>query len=887
MVGPVDFRSLGVREFGTIYEGLLESELAVAQTDLVSRNAVRARPRANPKPDDLILQPAEPGQTPEVRVGDVYLHNRSGARKASGSYYTKPFAVEHLLDRALEPAIDEHLVRVDKLEDAAAARVLFDFRVADIAMGSGHFLIAAIDRIERRFARYLIERRDAGRPINAVLNELNALRSAAERALGRGAAAVEIEDTQLLRRLIARRCIYGVDVNDMAVMLARLAVWVHSFVPGLPLAVLDHNLAVGNALVGMGSKEAIQARLDKAKDDLFGQDVGQWMDQAMPALRRLQTVADATLADVEASRAALAEAKDKLSDLRDLCDVLVAEPLAEGIYFDADHWSKPDDLERNAMVRAAREALDGLRPFHFPVEMPEVFLRARPGFDVMLGNPPWKKAHEEEHAFWARHFPGLRGTTQSVREIRMAQLKLERPDLIELLVREKDVAEKERKALTTGDFPGMSEGRPDLYKAFLWRFWHTTAQSGGRFGVVLPRSAWAAKGSTEFRHAVFAEARAVDLTMLLNNRQWVFDEVHPQYTIALTAVTRKAGGGGAAVALAGPFADAVAYKAGTTTEPHRFDGVDALGWNDTASLPLLPGPNSFAVFARMREAPRLDRNVLDEWRARPLQEFNATTDKPLMDFTERPPADAWPVMKGESFEIWKPDGGVLYAWATPIPMLERLQNKRRRPRVGSVHAEFSTEYLRNIETLEPHRARIVFRDIARATDTRTVIAALIPPKAFVTNKAPCFLWPRGDEKDEAFLLGALCSIPLDWYARRFVEISMNFFIINPFPIPRPPRTNPLWQRTVALAGRLAAVDDRYAEWAAAVGVEHGPVPPDEKDAMIHELDALAAHLYRLDRGQLTHVFETFHEGWDHRPRLDAVLVHYDAWTTRGAQEATE
>lgn len=119
-------------------------------------------------------------------------------------------------------------------------RALFDFRVADIAMGSGHFLVAAIDRVERRFAHYLIERRDAGRPLNHVLGEPDDLRAAARKALGRGADAVEIEDQALLRRLIARRCIYGVDLNDMAVMLARLAVWVHSFVPGLPLAVLDH-----------------------------------------------------------------------------------------------------------------------------------------------------------------------------------------------------------------------------------------------------------------------------------------------------------------------------------------------------------------------------------------------------------------------------------------------------------------------------------------------------------------------------------------------------------------------------------------------------------------------------------------------------------------------
>lgn len=107
------------------------------------------------------------------------------------------------------------------------------------------------------------------------------------------------------------------------------------------------------------------------------------------------------------------------------------------------------------------------------------------------------------------------------------------------------------------------------------------------------------------------------------------------------------------------------------------------------------------------------------------------------------------------------------------------------------------------------------------------------------------------------------------------------------PIPRPSRTDPLWRRTVALAGRLAAVDDRYADWAASVGVAHGPVPEGAKQDMIHELDAIAAHLYQLDRAMLIHVFETFHEGWDHQPRLDAVLAHYDAWSESPATTEPE
>lgn len=93
-----------------------------------------------------------------------------------------------------------------------------------------------------------------------------------------------------------------------------------------------------------------------------------------------------------------------------------------------------------------------------------------------------------------------------------------------------------RKALVGGAYPGMGTGDPDLYKAFCWRFWKLTCEGGGRIGVVLPRSALAAKGSTDFRKTIFDDAERVDVTMLVNNRQWVFPEVHPQYSIGLVCV---------------------------------------------------------------------------------------------------------------------------------------------------------------------------------------------------------------------------------------------------------------------------------------------------------------------------------------------------------------
>ena len=164
-----------------------------------------------------------------------------------------------------------------------------------------------------------------------------------------------------------------------------------------------------------------------------------------------------------------------------------------------------------------------------------------------------------------------------------------------------------RKALIGGAYPGMGTGDPDLYKAFCWRFWHLTAAEGGRIGVVLPRSALAAKGSTPFRQAMFERSAHVDVTMLLNRAGWVFDEAEHRYTIGLVCLAHGAPAE-KSIRLRGPFASHAAFCEGVEKAAAAFDREDVLAWNDTASLPLLPDPDSVAVFAQIRKAPRLDLN---------------------------------------------------------------------------------------------------------------------------------------------------------------------------------------------------------------------------------------------------------------------------------------
>ena len=681
--GPVDFRSLGIREFGTIYEGLLESELSLAETDLT----------VDAKTDAYL--PAKPGDTVEVRAGEVYLHNRSGARKSSGSYYTPAFAVEHLLDRALEPALDEHLERLEGMPDREAGHRFFEFRVADIAMGSGHFLVGAVDRIERRLANYL-----AARPLPDVREEFVRLRRTAEHQLGPDWSGDPIEDIQLLRRQVARRCIFGVDMNPMAVELARLSLWIHTFVPGLPLSLLDHNLIRGNSLVGIASFEEASELFQTESGDLFSFVASERLGAVREPLERLARLTDANDAEIREARDLYARMRRTIGPERELFTLLAAsrtnsgihEAIAEGRV--ATVLDDPGDIFRAQLMDKGREELKGLDVLHFALAFPHVFLGRRNGFDVILGNPPWEKPMVEEHAFWARHFPGLRGRTQREAEALKERYRTERPDLAGKLDEERRNADRLRSLLVAGAFPGITAGHPDLYKAFIWRFWNLVSPEGGRIGVVLPRSALAAKGGDEFRKRILKRAQMVDLTMLVNNREWVFPNVHPQYTIGLTAITRRKGAQEAELRLSGPYATLKRFRAGVRRSPVTFRAREVEAWNDTASIPLLPSDESVEVFAQLRKSPRLDLDDGVGWRSRPVQgDLNSTTGKPYMDLVSKDcPEGFWPVYKGASFDLWKPDTGTYYAWADPGRVLDHLQSKRKRANRRSAFAEYPASW---------------------------------------------------------------------------------------------------------------------------------------------------------------------------------------------------
>ena len=861
--GPVDFRSLDVRDFGTIYEGLLESGLSLAATDLTDEGGT--------------WRAAKPGDRVDAAKGAPYFHTKSGDRKATGSYFTKPFAVEHLLERALDPALDAHLEKVAALvgkgDQVGAARLFFDFRVADLAMGSGHFLVAAIGHIEAKYGAFL-ERN----PIPGVERELLELRDAAITALTQvGVGESEIDRSALLGRQIARRCVYGLDINDLAVELTRLAIWVRTFVPGLPMSSLDHQLVCGNSLTGIGTIEEAIAALDPDAQSgamtFSGAAIEAALSRARVVLEDAAALKESTSEEARAAQAASQRALESAEPARILFDAAIAvrlgvlEPPAA---FDAE------GVARAAAQADVQRAMEDLDATHFPVRFPEVFLRDPSGFDVLIGNPPWEEVMVDETTFWSTRMPAFRGRPPAEQRRMIEAFRSERPDLVRTFEAETVAMDRLRAALSAGPYPGMNEGNADLYKAFSWRAW-ALVRRGGRIGVVLPRAALSGSGSESWRGAIYDGGEFDEVTFLLNTGQWVFADVHGQYTVALVTVAKRSGSS-PVVRLRGPFGSLAALSEGMQLPALEFPAAEFRTWATGGSFPLIPSVKAGEVFAQMRRHPRFD-STDRSWRARAVQgDFNATTDR--AEFTAIGAQSArprWPVLSGAAFNLWTPDTGEVFAWGDSTHVQSVLQQKRvnQHRRASSAFSEFPARWAQDPTTLPCRHPRIVFRDVTNRTNTRTVIAALVPGDVILTNAAPYLLWPRGTEHDQAFLLGVLCSIPLDWYARCVVELHVNFHLLNGFPIPEPGRDDPERARVEQLAGRLAAVDDRFGEWAAALGIAVGSVTDADRPELIAELDAVVSHLYGLQRDQVEHVFETFHRGWDSSDRLGRVLAYYD------------
>ena len=854
----LDYAGLQIGHLGAIYEALLTLLLTRAPEDLAY----------DAKGD--FYRPVRAGERPEVTRAQLYYQSEAGGRKAGGVFYTRHEFVDHLLNHSLRPALDGHLDEVGKLaarDPDAAARRLFDFSVVDPAMGSAHFLTAALDMMADRIEVFLAE--VGGLP--AIRQQLSELHRE------NGPVTQQLDDSDLLRRLILKRCIYGVDLSPMAVEVANVTLWLASFVPGLALSYLGSNLKCGDALIGVADPNVVGA----SDNPLFtGQAVTEAMARAAALQREQAENPDRTPEEVKRSEELGGELREATIGLRSAFDLWTAEPLGLTVEntFVANGKGRLESvgtrhvLEINAeaiverrefpevaeIAAEAGEIAGQYRFFHWPLEFPGVFHRDHAGFDVVVGNPPWNEVTVEELAFYALREPGLRGLPNLAdRRKRIAELDGQNPTWREeFRSLQQQLATVRGFFSESGGYQLQGVGDTDLYQLFCERYSHLVRQDG-RLGVVLPRTAFLAEGARGFRQWLFAHNSLRRLDLLLNNRGWAFT-IHPQYTIALLTARRSTPAKQAAFQVTGPSANLRKFREATDSE-----GVSivASSLGSARVVPLLPSQMHADVLSKLRRGVQFDALVNPEnqefskGRAAvshlaPYTELHETQQRALFSHPH-----GSPVWKGRSFNQYEPHGNEPAGFSVWKDVLSWAQQKRRRSPVFK--RMFPPAFLADSNTHPMNHCRIAFRDVTNRTNSRTVIACLVPPQTPLTNSAPYLVFSGWNALEQGNVLGTMNSLALDWLSRRYVELHLNFYVLNMLTFP--PSGDTPWRRIGELAARLSCVDERFAAFAEEAGVECGPLTGGEHREKRAEIDALVARAYDLTVDELQFIFTDFTE----------------------------
>ena len=820
----VDYSSLEIGHLGHIYETLLRLRLVVADRAL-RYDAAEDRYIANP-------------DNPDVQTGSLLWQTHAGGRKAGGVYYTPVSLVQHLVRQAVLPVYERHLAEVREIaqtDPAQAAERLLDFAVLDPACGSAHFLVQVTEQLAERTVAFLAET-----PLPAIKEALDRLRAQAH-------PGSEATDVTLLRRLVLKHCVFGVDVSAMGAEIATLSLWLGSFVPGLSLAYLGRNVVVGNSLFGVAAASTV------VREGTFQEtSLRLALDEASQAAARVAEIDDLTPKEVEDSRAADAEARAATEGLRRLFDLWTAQGfgVAGARVHAEEHGPSVIAGDNGDNGQALVDDAAGLAAehgfLHWPLEFPQVFSGERGGFDAVVGNPPWEEVTVEELSFYGLHLPGLHGMSAGERKTAIAELKTERPELADRLQRERRRVEIERIALAAGEYQS-TPGDPDLYKFFCQRY-RTLVRPEGAIGVVLPRAAFVTKGSEGFREWLYEEMTARRIDTLINRRHWVF-ETHPQFGIAVVVAERRIPSSDHRVALLGIADSAEAWESQVASSGVPVS-VASLG--EGWLTPRIRSQQEADLLAKMRTGRRFSLGPGERWKCFPVAELHETNDKSLWQGKQR----GRPLWKGESFDQYDPHG----AAARHCPASAKLSAKVRKPRPGqdSVVSEVTKPSERRQAVLaELGRARVAFRDVARSDDSRTVRACLVPPKVLLTNKAPYLTFVDGNEMSQAACLGVMNSLPFDWQARRYVEINMNFFILEALTVPVLDDED--YSVIARTAAQLSVVDKRFADFAEAVGIEQGRMSTAERQDLRAEIDARVARAWRLTQDDLETMFEDFTE----------------------------
>ncbi|MCX6550915.1 MAG: N-6 DNA methylase, partial [Acidobacteria bacterium] len=721
----ISFRDLGVEQLGAVYESVLDYEAIVVHGPGLGR----AGPAA-----------PEPSRS-------VQLVTRRDQRKSSGTFYTPQAITNHLVRRTLRPLV----------KDAGADEIL-RLRVLDPAMGSGAFLVAACQYLAAAYEQALVRDR------------------------GLFAADVDESDRAGFRRLVAQRCLYGVDLNATAVQVARLSMWLTTLAEGRPLSFLDHHLVCGDSLVGASLDDVARQPPGAARRatrrgglPLFDEDLGgAALRIALPMRADLAMTPDDTadtvrrkerlLADMVSPSTALGSVK-QLADLWCACwfwtsaDTSRPGPAEFGDLANAIRGRRsalPDHHVQTWLAESQRLAKRH-RFFHWTLEFPEVFFAAdgapspQGGFDAILGNPPWEM---------------LRGDTGNdvARE--------ERRDLAGLLT---------RFVRQSGIYSACADGHVNQYQLFVERSVRLL-RPGGRMGLVLPWGLASDHGSAGLRRMLL-ETCAVESVVGFENTEAIFP-IHRGVRFLLLSASPGRPTGRIRATLGARSPDMLESFDRPPEGSNREDEVMLT----PALLRRLSGPGlAFPYIRRHADLVMVERlaatfpPLSDDrgWSARFGRELNATDDRECFSCSP----GRLPVVEGKHIDPFRVRLGDCGRWVRRI-------------------ADLPTPHLKSAVT----RPRLAYRDVASATNRLTLIAAVIPPGAVTVHTLFCLrtLLPEDDQWVLCSLLNRLIA---NFLVRLWVTTHLGTTTVERLPAPRLAAGSPLFVRLRDLARRVALEGD--------------------------------------------------------------------------------
>jgi hypothetical protein len=722
---PISYHDLGVEQLGSVYERVLEYEPRQAGT----------------------------------------LSRTSSRRKSTGSFYTPRSLTEFVVRRTLAPLVA-----------GKACDEILKLRILDPAMGSGAFLVAA--------CHYLAE--------------------CCEHALVRDGAwhdgdAPAMRST--LRRQVAERCLYGVDLNPTAVQLARVSLWLTTLAGDRPLTFLDHHLAAGNSLIGAWLADlpvAPRPPRPRAPLPLFDDQVAEDVREGvLPARLRLAFEPSDTLEAVRSKErmvADLARPDGPLEKWRLACDAWCAgalwrnapPPAALVSEWIASVTGAPTSLPA-ARLRASLDdalaAVAGHAPLHWELQFPEVFFDAdgrradAPGFDAVIGNPPWDVLRADLGSAVERA-QARAATSAALRFFRMSRA-----------------------------YHLQGTGHPNRYQLFVERAVRL-ARRGGRIGLLLPSGIATDHGSAALRRHLL-DHTTIDTWLGFDNTRRIFP-IHRSVRFVVLATTND--GGTAVLRFRCGLADADAlHRDDVCAGALSISRARLESLNPDLNVPGLDHAGALAILTGIADrVPALGDRA--GWHVRFGRELNATDDRPhLVAMKSR--AGLLPIVQGKQLAPFRADLD-RSTLGIPIQTAATLID-----RAGSFD-----------------RDRIAYRDVASATNKLTLIAAMLPAGALSTHTV-FVLKTVLDEESQWALLGLLNSLVANYLVRVNVTTHVTTAIMSRLRVPKP-------------SPRIGADLARLSRRLAVAGITE---PSDDYAA----LNAIAARLYGVSRDEFAAILESF------------------------------